>query len=514
MKYKDALIKSMNMLAEDKNTIFLGYNLNFGTKCYGTLEGISNEQRLETPLAENLMTGLCTGLALEGFRPVLFFERHDYILLALDAIVNHLGKLKEMTNGQFKAPVIIRATVGSSKPIHPGPQHIQDFSEELKKMISFPVYEPKNSQEVLDVYEKIKNIETPVLILERKELYGQDTSVSGEEKEIKQKVLVTGGAGYVGSVLVPNLLEKGYEVRVLDSMLFSSQGLDSVKDKCEIVEGDIRDYNLVEKCLEDIDFVIHLAAISNDPCSDLDPELTKQVNFEATKNLVKLSKEKKVKRFIYASSSSVYGIKQDPNVTEDLPLDPLTIYSKTKEWSEQVVRQSNDNDFTAVVLRPATVCGYSPRMRLDLTVNILTDHAINKGKITVFGGSQKRPNIHIEDITNYYIELLKIPKEKIAGETFNAGYENHTVIEIAEMIKEIIGNNVTIERTESDDLRSYHISSEKIKKMLGLAPKKTIKDAVSDLKIAFEKGLIPNPLDSNYKNIEKMKEIGIENLTE
>lgn len=511
MKYKDALIRSMNMLSEDKNSIFLGYNLNFGTKCYGTLEGISDRQRLETPLAENLMTGLCIGLALEGFRPILFFERHDYILLALDAIINHLDKLKEMTHGQFNAPVIIRATVGSPKPIHPGPQHIQDFSEVLKKIISFPVYEPKNAQEVLDIYENIKNIKTPVMIIERKDLYGQDTPVFGEKKSIKQRVLVTGGAGYVGSVLVPKLLEKGYDVRVLDSMLFGSQGLDSVKDKCEIIVGDIRNYDLMEKCLESIDSVIHLAAISNDPCSDLDPKLTIQVNFEATKNLVRLAKEKGVKRFIYASSSSVYGIKQESNVTEDLSLEPLTIYSKTKEWAEQIVRQSNDNNFTSVIIRPATVCGYSPRMRLDLTVNILTDHAINNGKITVFGGEQKRPNIHIGDMTDYYIELLQVSKEKIAGETFNAGYENYTVMEIAEMVREIIGNNVAIERTETDDLRSYHISSEKIKRVLNLFPKRTIKDAVRDLKNAFENGLIPNPSDSNYKNIQKMKENLIKN---
>lgn len=323
-----------------------------------------------------------------------------------------------------------------------------------------------------------------------------------------EKVLVTGGAGYVGCVLVPKLILDGYDVRVIDLMLFGSQGLNEVKNKCEIISGDIRDIALLEEVLNGIDYIIHLAAISNDPCSELNHELTNQVNFEATKNLIRLAKEKGVKRFIYASSSSVYGIKENPNVTEDLPLNPLTIYSKTKAWSEEEVRKANDENFIAVNLRPATICGYSPRLRLDLTVNILTDHAINKGKITVFGGSQKRPNIHIEDITDYYIDLLKIPKEKIAGKTFNAGYENHTVMEIAEMVKEIIGNQVEIETTPSDDLRSYHISSEKIKRELGLAPKKTIKDAVLDLKQAFEQGLISDPKDSNYKNIEKMKVLG------
>lgn len=226
------------------------------------------------------------------------------------------------------------------------------------------------------------------------------------------------------------------------------------------------------------------------------------------KNLIELSKKKGVKRFVYASTSSVYGIKEEPNVTEDLPLEPLTIYSKTKAWSEEVVREANDDNFTTVNLRPATICGYSPKMRLDLTVNILTDHAINKGKITVFGGDQKRPNIHIDDISDYYIALLTAPKEKIAGETFNAGYENHTVMEIAEMVKEVIGSQTEIEVTDTKDNRSYHISSEKIKETLNLYPKKTIKDAIIDLKNAFDNNLIVNPSDSIYKNIDKMKELG------
>lgn len=322
-------------------------------------------------------------------------------------------------------------------------------------------------------------------------------------------ILVTGGAGYVGSILTPKLINQGYNVRVLDSMLFGRQGLQSVENKCEIVEGDIRDSHLVKKCVKGIDAVIHLAAISNDPCSDLNPDLTTEVNFEATIDLINLSKQEGVKRFIYASSSSVYGIKEEENVTENLPLNPLTIYSKTKMWSEQIVRENNDENFTTVNLRPATICGYSPRMRLDLTVNILTEHAINKGEITVFGGSQRRPNIHIEDITNYYAGLLEIPKEKIARETFNAGYENHTVLEIAKMVKEVIGGSVQIKITETNDLRSYHISSEKIKNQLGFQPAKTIKDAILDIKKAFEEGKISNSQDSVYKNVARMKELGI-----
>ncbi len=319
-------------------------------------------------------------------------------------------------------------------------------------------------------------------------------------------VLITGGAGYVGSILVPKLLTQGYKVVVVDTLFFTDIGLQSVKSNpnLKIVQGDIRDKELVKKSLQGVDAVIHLASISNDPSSDLNPQLTVEVNYEASLNLINASKAAGVKRFINASTSSVYGIKDIPNVTEDLPLDPLTVYSKTKADTEPFVTKSNDGNFTAVNIRPATVMGYSPKMRLDLTVNILTMHALTKGKITVFGGGQKRPNIHIEDITDYYCKLLEIPSEKIAGKTFNAGYENFTVSQIAEMVKEIIGSHVTIETTPSNDNRSYHISSAKIEKELGLKPNHTIKDAVLDIKKASEKGLLDwsNP---NFYNVKKMK---------
>lgn len=499
MNYKEAIVHSMKMLANDERVLFLGYNVKFGSQAYGTLVDIPPEKKLETPVAENLMTGLAMGLAIEGYRPIVFFERHDFMLNALDGIINHLDKILEMSEGKFKLPVIIRATIGSKTPLHPGPQHIQDFTDSFKKMIRFPVFIPETPNEIISAYEQAKNSDEPTIIIEKRELY---------ESSKKEKILVTGGAGYVGSVLIPKLIDKDYDVRVLDLMLFGDNGLKDVSDKCEIIKGDIRDEDTLKESLEGVDKVIHLASISNDPSSDLDQELTKQVNFEATEKLLTLSKQKGVKRFIFASSSSVYGIKEEPNVTEDFSLEPLTIYSKTKAWSEEIVKKANCDNFTTVILRPATVCGYSPRMRLDLTVNILTDHAINREKISVFGGTQKRPNIHINDITDYYVSLLEIPKEKISGETFNAGYENHTVMNIAETVKEVIGKNVKIERTDTSDNRSYHISSEKIKNILNLKPKKTITDAVTDLKRAFDNNKIPNSSDSIYRNVDKMKELG------
>lgn len=215
-----------------------------------------------------------------------------------------------------------------------------------------------------------------------------------------------------------------------------------------------------------------------------------------------------MKRFIYASSSSVYGIKEIENVTEDLPLMPLTDYSRYKALCEEVLLSKREPGFVTLVLRPATVCGYSPRQRLDLAVNILTNHAINNGKITVFGGQQKRPNIHIEDMTDLYLKSLQWPDAAIDGKIFNAGYENHTLMEIAEMTRQVVGESVEIMTTPTDDLRSYHISSEKIKQELGFIPAHTIKEAIEDLASAFKANQIPNSFtDARYYNVKVMKEI-------
>ncbi len=326
-----------------------------------------------------------------------------------------------------------------------------------------------------------------------------------------KNILVTGGAGYVGAALMPKLLSAGHYVTAIDLYLYGEDVLDEVKEHphLEQIKGDIRDRKLLEKVIPETDTVIHLACISNDPSYELDPHLAKSINYDAFLDLVKISRDSGVRRFIYASSSSVYGIKEEENVTEDLPLEPLTDYSKYKAMCEEILLKEQPDGFTTVVIRPATVCGYSPRMRLDLTVNILTTSAINCGKITVLGGSQKRPNIHIDDITDYYVELVDIPREKISGRIFNAGYENHSILQIADMVKEIIGEHVEIEIVPTNDNRSYHISSEKIKRELGFEPKKTIKDAVLDIKNAFETGKIKDWQDINYYNVRKMKAIGL-----
>ncbi len=316
-------------------------------------------------------------------------------------------------------------------------------------------------------------------------------------------ILVTGGCGYIGSVLVPKLAQK-YQVTVLDSMLFGNYlpPLPEVK----VIQGDIRDSQLIRSLLSNATDVIHLAAIANDPCSDLDPTITCEVNRNAIIELVKIAKECGVRRFINASSSSVYGVKQEQSVTEDLELEPITLYAKLKAETEQIVSRFANHDFITVSIRSATVCGYSPRMRFDVIVNIIAKSAIIDGVINVHGGKQFRPNIHIDDITNLYTLLLEIPEQRINGLVFNVGSTNYTVMEIAEMARDEIGAEVHV-NTNATDNRSYRISSDKIKRELGYEPKKTIRQAMVDIRDAFARGCFPEPNHNMYYNIRTMKEL-------
>lgn len=327
-----------------------------------------------------------------------------------------------------------------------------------------------------------------------------------------RKVIITGGAGYVGSVLVPKLLGAGHCVKVIDLYIYGRDVLDSVKDHPSLVQvaGDIRNKELLERELVGYDTVIHLACISNDPSFELDRALGRAINYDAFIGLVATAKKKGISRFIYASSSSVYGIRTEQNVTEDLPLEPLTDYSRYKALCEEVLLDAREPGFVTLIVRPATVCGYSPRLRLDLTVNILTNHALTNRMIKVFGGSQMRPNIHIEDMTDLYVDALTWPDADIDGEIFNAGYENHRVAEIAEIVRSVVGDDVQIVKTETNDTRSYHISSEKIRRRLGFMAKRTIEDAVVDLVSAFEAGKIPDSMtDVCYYNIKTMQAVDL-----
>ena len=322
-----------------------------------------------------------------------------------------------------------------------------------------------------------------------------------------KKIFVTGGAGYVGGILIPRLLQDGHSVTVLDLMIYGEEVLPNNMN-LKTIKGDIRDQSVLRDLIPGNDIVIHLACISNDPSFEMNPDLGKSINLDAFRPLVEISRDNFVERFIYASSSSVYGVKEEPNVHEEMSLEPLTDYSIFKADCEKILLEYQSKDFTTVTIRPATVCGYSPRQRLDVVVNILTNLAFHKREITIFGGSQLRPNIHIKDMAEAYLSLINAPKEKVAGEIFNAGYENHSVRQIGEMVKEAIGQDVVLKTVPTDDNRSYHVSSEKIKKVLGFTATNTIRDACLDLKYAFETGLLPNSLeDELYFNIKRMQSL-------
>lgn len=323
-----------------------------------------------------------------------------------------------------------------------------------------------------------------------------------------RRVMVTGGAGYVGSSLVPKLLDAGYQVNVLDLYLFGDEVFASlpVNSNLRQIKGDLRNPADVARALDGCDAVIHLACISNDPSFDLDPQLGRSINYDCFRPLVRSAKASGVRRFIYASSSSVYGIKSEAEVTEDLALEPLTDYSKYKALCERVLAEEREPDFVTVTVRPATVCGYAPRLRLDLTVNILTNLAVNNRKITVFGGDQMRPNLHVDDMTDLYLRLLDAPDQVVDRKIWNAGYDNLKVREIAEMVRRKVGDEVEIVVTPTDDHRSYHVSSQKIRRELGFVPCRTVENAISDLKIAFDDGLVPNAMgDDRYYNIRRMQ---------
>ena len=329
-----------------------------------------------------------------------------------------------------------------------------------------------------------------------------------------KKLIVVGGGGYCGSVVVPQLLNEGWDVTVFDTFWYGTNHLPKVPN-IHLVQSDVREIAKVKEALVGQEYVLHLACISNDASFELDEKLSTSVNLESFEPLVIEAKKAGVKRFVFASSSSVYGVSDSPDVTEDHPLVPLTLYNKYKGMCEPLLKKHTDSSFIGVIFRPATVCGYAPRQRLDLSVNILTNHAINKGTITVFGGDQLRPNLHIQDYADLCKLLLTAPHEKVANETFNCGFQNMSIMDIAKIVKQVVEEvfpekgDIPIRVTTSDDPRSYHINSEKIYKALGFKPKYSIEDAVRGLCTAFREGKLPNSFDDNkYFNVKTMKAIG------
>ena len=309
------------------------------------------------------------------------------------------------------------------------------------------------------------------------------------------KILLTGGCGYIGTNLTNALLDLGHHITVVDIMWFGNY-LNN-HENLDIIQADIRDIEKIP--MDGVDTVIHLANIANDPTGDLNSRLTWEVNALSSKFLIEKAIDKNVKQFIFASSGSVYGIKEELQVTEDLPLVPITDYNKTKMISERVLLSYQDK-IKLHIIRPATVCGYSPRMRLDLSVSLLTMHALTKGKITVFGGKQIRPNIHINDMVSIYIHFLDDGPAD-AG-IYNAGFENISILDIANKVCNQIPSEINV--TESDDPRSYRLNSDKLLKT-GFQPKWNVDNGIQEVINAYQESKFKD--EDRYYNMKIMMKL-------
>jgi len=331
------------------------------------------------------------------------------------------------------------------------------------------------------------------------------------------KIFITGGAGYVGSRLVPQLIEEGHEVIVYDTFYFGDEFFTNIKDNLKLIKGDIRDTKKLKESIQNSEVFLNLACISNDASFELDENLSTSVNLHAFEPMVVAAKEAGIKRFIYASTSSVYGVSKEKNVREDHKLVPLTLYNKYKGMCEPILIKHTDSKFNSVIFRPATVCGYAPRQRFDLSVNILTNLAINKEEITVFGGDQLRPNLHIQDYCDVVKLFIKTDLKKINGEIFNVGYQNMSIKEISFLVKKVVEEEfiekkgkIKILFQKSDDLRSYHINSEKIEKILNFKPKRSIEYAIRELCDKFKNNKFKDSTTNDlYFNVKRLKKLQI-----
>lgn len=317
-----------------------------------------------------------------------------------------------------------------------------------------------------------------------------------------QNVLVCGGGGFVGAVLTPRLLERGYRVKVLDTFWFGD--FLSEHSRMTKIRGDMRNTDLVLSALEGVDAVIQLACLSNDPTSDLDAELTKAINYTACNSVIHLARKQGVRRFIYASSASVYGVREETDITEDMKLEPITLYSQYKAAVEETLFSVGAPDFTAVAVRNSTVSGYSPRMRLDLIISIFVMAALKKKLITIEGGTQLRPLIHMQDLVDFYLLLLEADHAAIHQQAFNVSTDNYKVMDVATMVQAKLPCELTV--TAFTDPRSYHVNTDKVFRRLGYRPSRPISAAIDEVKDAFERGWIQDS-DTRCYNIRHMKHL-------
>lgn len=326
-----------------------------------------------------------------------------------------------------------------------------------------------------------------------------------------EKVLVTGGSGYVGSTLVPRLLEEGYSVRVLDCLLYGKESLLSVAgdENFELLQGRIENRETVEKAVKEVDSIIHLADLSNDPACALNPKLSLRIVQDGTDLLLECAKKAGVARFIYASSCSVYGNNPKKNLTEEEEPAPVSLYSEMKVRNEKIILAANTADFDACCVRKATLCGYSPRLRFDLVVNIMTAYAVRTGSILVMGENLWRPNMFVGDAAEGYLTFLKAKQDKIKNQVYNLGGNNlnYSIMELAEIVQSIVPG-VVINKEKTNDLRSYHLCFDKIKRELGFEPKHDVKHAALTIKRALLNNMITNFKDPLYTNVKQMVSTG------
>jgi len=320
-------------------------------------------------------------------------------------------------------------------------------------------------------------------------------------------VLVTGGAGYIGSVLVKELLKKGEKVRVYDKMYFGDSSLADVKGKIDIISGDVRNFD--PEVLNGVKTVMHLGSLSNDPTAEFDPKANHEINFEGTMRVAEACKKKGVKRFTFASSCAIIGFHVDQIADEEYPANPQSEYAQSKLDGENGLKSLTDDSFCPVILRQATVFGFSPRMRYDLVVNTMTKDAYRKSEIFVYSaGEMWRPLVEVKDVCRAHMTVADAPESKVKGQIFNVVHKNFRILELAHWIKDVLKD---IKQTKVEvlfgtkEIRSYKVTGEKIKKVLGFEPSVTVKDAVLEMFNILSSGKYTDFSNPIYYNIDWMR---------
>jgi len=394
-----------------------------------------------------------------------------------------------------------------------------DINEKISEVMNKnPVYAYTNTpkEEILNILKNKKIPNLPLLdknkVVKDFVLLSEGTNLSSfnitpKLKKHLNKILVIGGAGYIGSVLVRKLLGKGYEVNVLDNFTYGKESLEKIKlnPQLKIIEGDTRHISYISEALQDVDAVVHLAEIVGDPACELDTRKTQEINYLATRTIALMCKHFQINRMVYASSCSVYGAsKGNELLNEESELNPVSLYARMKIASENALTEMKDENFLPTILRLSTVFGFSHRPRFDLVVNLLTAKAIKENKITIFGGDQWRPNVHVADVADTIIAVIEAPIDVVGGKTFNVGTEenNYTINKIGELIKKVISSANVIIEDKDVDKRDYKVGFSRVRNVIGIKMKMSVSDGIKEIKEAFEKNPDLDYTKSRYSNIK------------